>query len=412
MYAIFFFGGSTLSAQPQKNILRIWFDTITVKTLPTQVVMNCWFKLEGTKPHDFRGFQMPFIYESHQIAPTNYFFSGSASEKAAYHIGGHNAQTGNASVVVLSSVELDLKKSLLFSIAFIAKFGLNDKERNDTIGLMEVIRDQFELNIDSGIDSVIITEGWIKYAKEIPPEPVIKKSVTLSSDSVSLQADSSAQISIHATSLDSSLIKRGVFSFTIDTSIVRFDTAIIGDSFKDSVSLVVENRSPRVNLYISQVDTAKRILGSGELLKVFLSDKFKEDSTHRREDTVTTYLFDSSFFALNTDNLLDSVRYELGKIVILGSKADTDTVVKSVHVSVDGLDEIYFSSNPADEYTDVISSEYDGTIEMYSILGNRIYSSSFQKMIRLDLRGIASGWYHVMIRQGTKCQQRLLLIQH
>jgi len=78
-FLLLWFFSANAFAQPQKNILRIWFDTITVKTIPATVVMNCWYKIEGNKPHDFRGFQMPFIYEAHKITRYGYYFSGTSS---------------------------------------------------------------------------------------------------------------------------------------------------------------------------------------------------------------------------------------------------------------------------------------------------------------------------------------------
>ena len=405
MLVMCLFSATYSFAQPSKNILRIWFDTITVKTVPNQVVMNCWFKLEGSKPHDFRGFQMPYIYESHQIAPTNYFFSGSACEKAGFHTGSHNSQTGTGSVVVLGSTELDLSKSLLFSIAFIALPRLNDTVFNDFIGQMEVDRERFELSINSGIDSVIITDGWIKYVKELPPEPEKRVSISLLSDSLSIQSDSSGLVSVFTSSLDSARIKRSVFSFSVDTSAVVFDTAIVGSAFQASTSLAVENKLTQVNLFLSSLDTAKQFQGSGELVKL----KF---TARKREDTVATFLFDSSFFALNADNLLDSVRYQLEKLIVYGVKLDTDTVIKHVSIEDRASSAIRIAPNPANEQVSLSFDSRSALVEIYSLIGERVYSNSMSQLLRIDTRGIASGWYQVLILQAGQRHRALLLIQH
>lgn len=388
-------------AQP-KNTLRIWFDTVTVKTLPAQVVINCWFKLEGTKPHDLRGFQMPFIFETHQITPIGYYFSGTASEKAGYHIGNHNSQTGTGTVVVLGATELDLSKSLLFSIAYIAKPRLNDSANNDYVGHMEVDTARLELSIDSGIDEVIVSDGWIKYVKAPPPEPEKRKSITLSSDSIAIVSDSSAWLSLRTSQIDSARVKRSVFSFSVDTSVVVFDTAVVGSAFSSTSSLTVENKITKVNVYLNNTDDTTRLIGSGELLKC----KF---TARKREDTVSTYLFDSAFFALNTDNLLDTVRYELEKITVYGVKTPSTIVKATEEIETDFVSLV---PNPADEFV-LISSEVQGEfIDIYSLLGEKVYSSYLNERIRLDTKALPSGWYQVLVRRGGEQKMMRLLIQH
>jgi hypothetical protein len=373
-----------------------------VKTLPAQVVINCWFKIEGTKPHDFRGFQMPFIYETHQISPIGYYFSGTACEKAGFHTGNHNSQTGTGSVVVLGATELDLSKSLLFSIAYIAKSRLNDSANNDYVGHMEVDTARLELSIDSGIDEVIISDGWIKYVKIPPPEPEKRKSITLASDSVMMMSDSMAWLSLRTSQVDSARVKRSVFSFSIDTSVVVFDTAVVGAAFNSTASLTIENKLTKVNLYLNSTDDDKPLIGSGELLKL----KF---TAHKRVDTVSTYLFDSAFFALNTDNLLDTVRYELEKITVFGIKTPVETVeadgeIVAGHVSL--------APNPADEFVVISSEIQDQFIEIYSLLGEKVYSSQLNERIHLDTKVLSSGWYQVFVRRGTERKSMQLLIQH
>lgn len=396
---------SSYSKAQSKNILRIWFDTITVKTIPSQVVMNCWFKLEGTKPHDFRGFDMTFIYEAHQITPSNYFFSGTASEKAGFHAGNHNSQTGEASVVVLGSTELDLTKPLLFSMAFLALPRLNDTVFNDYIGRMEVIRDRFELSINSGIDSVVITDGWIKYAKQSEPEPETKKSIVVSSDSSTIAGDSVGWVSILASSLDSARISQAVFSAAFDTSIIALDTAVIGVGFASTVALTIENKLTHANFYLNSIDTSKPFTGSGEILKIKLK-------AHKRNDTIVTRLYDTSFFALNPDNLLDSVRYVLRDITIYGKASDTDTVIKSVSIANQDVAELLISPNPANSAVTIELDISGATLTVYTILGEKVYTSSFNHKVELQTSRYASGWYQVVVQNDRQKHKGLMLVQH
>jgi hypothetical protein len=404
LLVICFVSVSSVHAQSTKNVLRIWFDTITVKTVPSQVVMNCWFKLEGTKPHEFRGFQMPYIYESHQIAPTNCFFSGSACENASHKFGGVTGPNGHATVNVLNSSELDLSKQLLFSIAFIALPRLNDSVNNDFIGYMEVERNRFEV-IGTGIDEVIITDGWIKYVKQLPPEPEKRTSITLASDSVSLTADSSGWVSIKSSDLDSTRIKRSVFSFSLDSSLIRFDTAVVGTVLNGVAALTVVKNLSMINLYLSSTDTSKTLQGNGEILRVKLSAK-------KRQDTVSTFLHDSSFFALNTDHLLDSVRYQLGAIVIQGVKIDTDTVIKSVKIHSAGQEKVFIAPNPASDFVTIDLDDQEATVELISVLGDKVLAQTGRGIIRINTTLLASGWYQVHVSKGAEHTYSRLFIQH
>lgn len=404
LLVVCFVSASSVHAQSTKNVLRIWFDTITVKTVPNQVVMNCWFKLEGTKPHEFRGFQMPYIYESHQIAPTNCFFSGSACENASTKFGGVTGPNGHATVYVLSPVELDLSKQLLFSIAFIALPRLNDSANNDFIGSMEVERNRLEI-IGTGIDEVIVNDGWIKYVKELPPDPEKRTSIALTSDPVTLIADSSGWVSIRSSNLDSARIKRSVLSFSLDSSLVRFDTAVVGTDLNSVATLSVVKNLSMINLYLSSTDTSKALKGTGEILKVKLSAK-------KRQDTVSTYLHDSSFFALNTDHLLDSVRYELGAIVIQGIKVDTDTVIKSVKIHSADREKVFISPNPASDFVTIDLDDHNATVELISVLGDNVLSQTGRGIIRINTSSLASGWYQVHVSIGAEHTYSRLFIQH
>ncbi|HEY6171586.1 MAG TPA: T9SS type A sorting domain-containing protein, partial [Candidatus Kapabacteria bacterium] len=322
--------------------------------------------------------------------------------KAGFHTGNHNSQTGTGAVVVLGATELDLSKPLLFSIAYVAKSRLNDSANSDYIGHMEVDTARLELSIESGIDEVIVSDGWVKYVKVPPPEPEKRKSITLSSDSVVMASDSSVWLSLRTSQIDSARVKRTVFSFSVDTSVVVFDTAIVGSAFNSAASLTIENKITKVNLFVNSTDDAKALAGNGEFLKL----KF---TARKREDTVSTHLFDSAFFALNTDNLLDTVRYELEKITVYGIKTPVETVEEE-EIEIDS--HVSLVPNPADESV-LISSEVQGElIEIYSLLGEKVYSSLLNERIYLDTKVFPSGWYQVQVQRGGKQKMTRLLIQH
>jgi hypothetical protein len=389
----------------QKNVLRIWFDTVVVKSVPSQfVVMNCWFSYDFPKPHSFRGFDMRFIYEAHQIQPSNYFFDKTtACGMADYHIGNSNPSTGNAYVVVLSGRELDLTKQLLFSMSFTAKAMLNDRERNDTVGLMEVVR--FDLPDESGIDTVIITNGWIKYV-QAPPTPLKRKSIRISSEALTLQSDSSGWIPVYTTALDSAVIKNAVLTFTVDTTVIRIDTVAAGSMLSPSTTVTLENKRLRMNVYLSDSDTSQILRGSGELLKI-------KASAVSRIDTVCTALFDSAFLALNTDNMLDTVAYSFGSICVEGKPpSDTDTTTKSVRSGMNTEPIISISPNPASAAVSFVSSDYHPfTVEVISVTGALLLRQNGQNEVLCDLRALTSGLYRIRIQTADgRTETRSLLV--
>ena len=353
--------------------------------------MNCWYSIEGTKPHDFRGFDLRYIYEAYQIAPTNVFFDGTACENAGFHTSSQDASTGNGRVEVLSSSELDLTNPLLFSIAFQAKSALNTK--GDTVGMMEVFR--FDLNLDSGIDSVEIQNGWIKYVKVPPPPPPEKKrAIALSSDSTAIASDSVVWLTVQTSELDSARIKRGVFTFNVDTSLLQFDTAIVGKVLSDiGEKVTVDNKITFVNVFYSNTDTSKALNGAGELLKLRFTAK-------KRTDTVCTTLIKPLFFALNADNLLDSVRYQIAAICVLGKKP-VDTRISDP----EGKDLQEFSiSNTiiADGSIEFHSeSEIPGILKVYDALGRCVLEQRILKSVTLSHSAFASGMYKAVLTKAN-----------
>jgi hypothetical protein len=350
---------------------------------------------------------MRFIYEAHQIQPSNYFFDlTSACGTADYHIGNSTPSTGNAYVVVLSGRELDLSKKLLFSMSFTAKSLLNDKERNDTVGMMEVVR--FDLLDDSGIDTVIIQNGWIKYVAE-PPPPIRRKSVSLTSDAVTIQSDSSFWMPLNISEVDSAAIKNAVFTFTVDSNSLWIDTVEAGAMLPSSTTVTFERKTPRINVYISDIDTSRIMQGSGELLRIKVS-------TLPRTDTVCTEYFDSAFIALNTDNLLDTVSYSLGSICIEGVPvSDTDTTTSSVKGWDKNGSTIQLHPNPANSTVTFLSNDSQPfTVEIIAPTGMQLFTQSTNNGVMIcDIHTLSTGVYRVRIRtkDGTIETRSLLVIR-
>jgi hypothetical protein len=377
-----------------KNILHIRFDTVTVHSVPTQVVINCWYKLDTVKPHNFHALGMNFIYEAFQMQPTTpFFFDGTACAMADFKIASTDAQTGNARVEVLSQQEFDLSKPLLFSFNVIVKSTLNGSIGGDTVALMEIVNiDTAQLNM--GIDSISIENGWIKYVK-LPPTPEKRKNVTLSSDSLSLKADSTGWVSLRVSSLDSARLKRGGFSFEIDTALVRFDTARAGELLTETSIVQIAKLGGKVTIDFSEADTSKAITGAGEILQLRFTAR-------HREDTACAILRDTSFFALNTDNLLDTVSYRLDDVCVYGAKKDTGTGY--VRMSEDEEKEFKAMPNPAREFVEFTSKSDapDLAITIYTVLGEKVSEFRFGGSYRWDVSRVAAGAYRALASRRGK----------
>lgn len=390
----------------KKNILHIRFDTVTVHTLPTQVVINCWYTFDTVKPHNFHALGMSFIYEAFQMQPTTpFFFDGTACGMAEYKISSTDAQTGNARVEVLSQQEFDLSKPTLFSFNVIVKQALNGLVvPGDTLAQMEIVNiDTAGLNM--GIDSIAIENGWIKYIKPAPV-PEKRRNIVVTSDSLRLQADSSGWISLKVSSLDSARFKRGGYSFEIDTGLVRFDTARAGELLSEASIIQIARLGGTVTIDFSKTDTSQSITGAGEILKL----RFKAVD---REDTVCGGFIDTSFFALNTDNLLDTVRYNLGDVCVYGVKKDTGT--GGVRTSPEKEQELRAIPNPAREYVDFTSTvdSPEMTIIIYAVGGEIVREFKFRGFYRWDASGIAAGTYRILAaRRGAIVAARDIVIVH
>src|SRR5262245_59759742 len=86
-----------------KNILRIRFDTAVVQSVPSQVFLNVYCSLEGTKPHMFRGFECRIAYEKYQIDQPLVQWTGTACAQAQLHKYNILSQSGQILIQVLNS---------------------------------------------------------------------------------------------------------------------------------------------------------------------------------------------------------------------------------------------------------------------------------------------------------------------
>lgn len=393
-----------IHAQSGKNILRIRFDTITV-TMPTpSVVLNVWWQIDGTKPHNWRGFDCRIAYEKYQIAASHAFSLGTACAQASlFHFEKDVfPYQGEARLQVLTAgnLELDLTKPVLFRIVFDTKTTLYDTLAKDLRGLMEAFR--FEV-IGSGIDSVFIENGWIQYEPPVAPKPEPKRwNIAISMDSAEVQSDSLVTVALKASRLDSAGIRFGAFGFRYDTAALIFQSAAPGALLAGGEVTAEHKFDGSVTITFAGADTTKELTGAGELLTM----QFK---ARKREDTLCTEFRDTAFFALNEGTHIDTISYSLGSICVLGSKEDVGAVGNSDKQSL-----LSILPNPAREEVRFIPGDarpYE--LVIWSMLGERMTQATITGEASIDTRLWMPGIYHgALVLDGRIVEKRAFIIIH
>ena len=406
--AIISLGIATTAQAQGKNILRIRFDTVTVSSLPKQVFLNVYCKLEGTKPHKFRGFDCRIAYERYQIDQPIVMWTGTACEKAAFHKFNFLPQQGHLLIQVLTAgdIELDLSRPVLFRLGFVAKQTLNDQEYGDFRVLFECFLFDDSLSNDNGIDEVIIENnrlGWIDYKPPIVIDTTVKRTnIFLATETKQVESDSLVTIGLSTSLLDSTSVKQGAFRISVDTTLLTFVDAQPGPLLGPNGRLVVENTTDKVLFYFSREDSTQPLIGAGELLTM----RFK---ARKREDTVCAIFTDSVFYALNDSNRVDTVFYDLGPICVLGHKEDVGSVLQG---SQSGA--FRCVPNPAsDEIKFFVNEDRLCDLVIWNVLGEVVEQFAMTSTATLDIRRYAPGTYRAAaMRNGRIIASEQLVIIH
>jgi hypothetical protein len=391
-----------LHAQGSKNILRIRIDTVTISAVTPTVTLNIWYSIDGSKPHSFRGFQCDFAYEKYQIEAASAFSIGTASRTASlFDFIKDYPYAGQARLLVRSDAELDITKPVLFRLIFNTKGTLYDTLIKDFKGLMEIFF--FEV-LGDGIDEVFIENdslGWIQYQPPVmpDPEPPKKRNIAVSTDSVTVMSDSTVQVPLNVTTLDSAMVKYGAFGFTYDTSILAFIGAEPGDLLGNGGTLDIKHEANRATITFFAGDTSKALAGTGELFVM----RFR---AIKREDTVCTEFRDSGFFVLNEGALTDTISYALGNICVFGIKEDMGVVSEPRQVQFRIL------PNPAhDEITILTSETRSCDLMIWNVLGKLMMQTAITGDTTIDMRSFKPGTYRVVLmRSGSIAASQQFII--
>lgn len=392
-----------LTAQGSKNILRIRFDTVSVTAPTSNVVLNVWWQIDGTKPHNWRGFDCRLAYEKYQIAAVDAVELGTACATASlFHFERDvYPYQGEARLQVLTSgdLELDLSKPVLFRLVFRTNATLFDTVAKDYRGLMECFR--FEV-IGTGIDSVEIENGWIQYVPPVvpDPDPPKKRNIVVSTDSVTVQADSLVRVALNVSSLDSAMLKYGKFLFSYDTTVLAFVSTLPGDFALGT--LLTDSKPGDVRITFTAADTSKPLAGAGELFTMLFH-------ALKREDTVCTILRDTAFFALNDSALIDTIFYSLGPICVEGLPEQKDVVDRSREQQL-----LIALPNPAREKIKFTTDEARSCdLVIWNVLGDEVMRSALAGTLEIDTRHWMPGIYRAgMLKDGRILEDCAFIIVH
>jgi hypothetical protein len=324
----------------QTNRLLVRIDTMTVKFSTRDTLVPIFYRVEGSKPADFRGYDSRFSFDTSKLGdsalvPWLYDSTGKLSAEA-YDVHLDTAlfwQTAtwtNATV----GISLIIGATLPGEERAIAEGGTDEGvNRSDSLlyrgylSLHSVFADtaflhlfRFDQTAGQPFDTVILQDGWIKYQKQ---------SITIATSAVSGVSDSLMTVPVKISDMTQANIRTGVFSFDIDTSILQFVGSSAGSIPGNSLVTSDSVNGTKVSVTIANQDLSKPMIGSGNIAVLH----FK---AQHRTDTLCTLLRDSSFQALNSDALVSSVKLSLGDICIDGhllqSVADSRSVDESLSV--------------------------------------------------------------------------------
>jgi len=396
---IIFITGSIFAQK--KNILHIHFETATVKTNTTDIVLKVFYTLEAPKPVSFRGFDCRFIYENTKIQPVTSFFDGTACEFAD-NAHGTYVPPDEYRVQVLSGSMLDTSNHVLFEVRYSIK-GFTDSAMISPTLFLPIDDDGMR------IDTVLIDNSpgrdqlsWYPFGlmfadtTKTPPPPN-KKSIALLNDSTDILSDSIKFISLNVSSLDSANVKNGIFEFDIDTS--AFDSvAVTKGALLLNGILSLSRDTTHVTAKFSNADTSKAFATAGELLKIILRGK-------KIADTICTGFLNPKFTVLNGDNLVASITYKLQSICVLG-KPKKDTVVGGVAQSdIDRT--VTILPNPGNTYI-IFHAPNGGTLKrhlvIFDALGKQVLDTIFDSDLHWEVASVSAGFYTATVTSFSALQ--------
>jgi len=309
----------------QHDTLLVRIDTITVKFGTIDTLIPIHYRLLDSKPALFRGYDSYLDFDASKVSdslpipswvidsvghvdPIGYnqyvdtaldrlMFVGTASKDISLRV--PRALRGEIRAIVEGGSDqfIDTSKSILYRIYM--RF---PKIFSDTV--FDTIR-QFDQTSAAPFDAVIVQPGWIKYQRT---------PLSVTTAKVGGQADSLIVVLVTVSDITETNIRTAEFSFSFDTTVLRFMKSIPGRLSGDSIATADVSSGEHVSVFISNLDSNKAMAGSGTMMWLLFR-------AIDRRDTVCTVLKDTVFSPVNADALVSTATLTVGEICVEGEAA-------------------------------------------------------------------------------------------
>ncbi len=390
------FWSQTLYGQlKQRNVLYLHFEQKHIRSdaFPADSVFAVTYRLKCPKPCNFHGYDLRFSYEATKIVPIQGFFAGTASANADIKTANNVSGSHEFRVEVLASTMLDTSNHVLFNYRASVFSTLADSALIAPT-LVDVLSET------SGIDTVIIDNApgrddvsWypfaVAYLDSVKQSPK-NNNLRVSSDSLSMQSDSTATISLYIDSLEQTFVKSGVFKCKIDTSVLTVTDIISTGAF---ASTTIQKHIVGDSIEID-FTSQTAIQPSGKAFDIVVRAR-------HRTDTVITLLATAQLVILNQDNLVLGVHYTLRPIRVFGlATHDTLNVVNLFPTLAEPSVQTIFSPS-GNELTIRFMQpvlQTDKVIQIFEINGGLVYADRTDKeSVTLPLR-FSNGTYFIAVK--------------
>jgi len=370
------------------NVMRVRLDTVTVSPNDGDIFVNAYYTFHLPKPHDIRGFDLRFFYDSTLTRLQPFLLDGTASSSLT---DASNPAPPEARFVVLGSNEIDLTNPVLFKLHFtVARLQDSELLRWDR-AFSEIA--SWQVN-RWGLDTIILEDGWIRVQQP-------KVTVSISNPSLTVKADSSLNVPIVVSDLSAAKLRKVRVGFVFDTTALKFVAVSSTEPGVSAGPVVVKADTLSVDL-----TSVQPMLGADTLVTL----TFRAVD---RTDTLTTGFMDGVFTALNADALVGSVQWTFHPIRIEGRRPASVVTVSDAEAPY-----VEVFPNPASGWVRVRMTDKNEDnpfcITIFDALGNEVFRTTGRDAEWMPPPGTANGSFEAIVtntRTGASWVRSVLLLR-
>ena len=380
------------NAAKAQYTMSLRFDTVTANPGDT-VNLNVYYKFtSATKPQSVQDFNLRFDYDTSEIYAFDYILDGTASDSLFVFGTSHQGIVAGDSSDTMHS--LDFADSVLCKIRFRVDKGLADTA---------FIRWDTNVSVFEYADSVDVTEqdGWIR-------TPSTNGHVTLSTPSLTVDTGKVFSVPVSIPGIENARVDSAVLQFEVDSTRLLFKGSFAGTASNAVVQLITVTQS----VDTSHLDTVSIVLKGINGGKIAGSDSLLTISFYSIPwyDTACVSLQDLRFVALNSGSLIGNTVSSSGSICVVPGSMQADVSPVAAQGSK-------FSAYPNPARNQVTFDAGGGnntgraTIEVYDVLGRRVFMSSEAYPVWQIPSDIQSGTYFARMNTETERFTTCLVIE-